>query len=242
MKPKEENKRQNEAQDQKTKDQEKQEKDKGGQEKQERGSQHGQPQGSPPPSGGPDSSQEPRQRQQPSGQPKGQSAFGDMQKPPATPSKGEPEGPMQKVGGIKKDEANDPARANPELAVPLEKLEQLTERGLPGGAFRAASPRGAHAPRHEHGKELVKPMKCSPLSALLAAAALAAAPRLPAQSVHWDPAAGRSRSARSPSCSLSLKDARPRTRRSPLSSTGCGSIIRDSRPTCRSSTGPSRGA
>src|SRR5208282_713815 len=56
--------------------------------------------------------------------------------------------------------------------------------------FRAAPPRGADAPRHEHGKELVKRMKRTPLSALLAAAALAAAPALRAQSVHWDPPAG----------------------------------------------------
>jgi Ca-activated chloride channel family protein len=135
-KPKDENKRQNQQQNQSKQDQDKQDQD-----KQEQNSQQGQrqneAQGSPPPSGRPDSSQEPRQRQnQPqSGQPKGQSAFGDMQNPPTPPPQGKPEGPMQKVGGLKKDEPNDPARANPELAIPLEKLERLRSQDSPAELF-----------------------------------------------------------------------------------------------------------
>ncbi len=42
---------------------------------------------------------------------------------------------MQKVGGVRKDESNDPARKNPELAVPLEKLDQLKGEDSPGELF-----------------------------------------------------------------------------------------------------------
>ena len=42
---------------------------------------------------------------------------------------------MQKVGGVKKDQAEDPARNNPELAVPLEKLEQLKSQDSPAELF-----------------------------------------------------------------------------------------------------------
>ena len=135
-KPKDESKPQNQPQNQSKQDQDKRDQD-----KQEQNSQQGQgqkeQQASPPPSGRPDSSQEPRQRQQQpqSGQPKGQSAFGDMQKRPPPPSQGKPAGPMQSVGGVKKDEPNDPARANPELAIPLEKLEQLRSQDSPAELF-----------------------------------------------------------------------------------------------------------
>jgi hypothetical protein len=42
---------------------------------------------------------------------------------------------MQQVGGLKKDEANDPARRDPALAVPLEKLEQLKNQDSPAELF-----------------------------------------------------------------------------------------------------------
>jgi Ca-activated chloride channel family protein len=69
----------------------------------------------------------------------GQSAFGDMSKDsPAAPTptpRRESQGSMQKVGGVKKGEPDDPARANPELAVPLEKLEQLKNQDSPAELF-----------------------------------------------------------------------------------------------------------
>jgi Ca-activated chloride channel family protein len=65
-----------------------------------------------------------------------QSAFGDMSKPVPTPQpRNEPQNPMQKVGGVKKDQPEDPARNNPELAVPLEKLEQLKNQDSPAELF-----------------------------------------------------------------------------------------------------------
>ncbi len=65
-----------------------------------------------------------------------QSAFGDMNKPP-TPTPGRPEGSeaMQKVGGVKKDPNDDPARKDPELAIPLEKLEQIKADDSPAELF-----------------------------------------------------------------------------------------------------------
>jgi Ca-activated chloride channel family protein len=42
---------------------------------------------------------------------------------------------MQKVGGARRDQSRDPARDNPELAVPLEKLEQVRNRDAPGELF-----------------------------------------------------------------------------------------------------------
>jgi Ca-activated chloride channel family protein len=42
---------------------------------------------------------------------------------------------MQKVGGARKEDSSDPARADPELAVPLEKLEQLKSQDSPAQLF-----------------------------------------------------------------------------------------------------------
>jgi Ca-activated chloride channel family protein len=66
------------------------------------------------------------------------SAFGDMAGPtptPTPPGAREPQQAMQKVGGVRKDQPHDPATDNPELAVPLEKLEQVKNQDSPAELF-----------------------------------------------------------------------------------------------------------
>jgi len=63
------------------------------------------------------------------------SAFGDMTKPTPTPPGRETKESMQRVGGIRKDQPKDPARDNPELAVPLEKLERVRSQDSPAELF-----------------------------------------------------------------------------------------------------------
>ena len=97
-------------------------------------------QGSPPQSGKPEDSHgaDSRQQQKSQGAPKPekQDAFGDMGKPaPPAPTPNEQQSSMQKVGGPRKDQPKDPARSNPELAVPLEKLEQVRNQDSPGELF-----------------------------------------------------------------------------------------------------------
>ena len=58
-----------------------------------------------------------------------------MNKPTPTPSPGSYQGATQKVGGVKKDEGKDPARDNPELAVPLQKLDQVKSQDSPAELF-----------------------------------------------------------------------------------------------------------
>ena len=72
-----------------------------------------------------------QQGQRPPGQEK---AFGDMGAPTPQPGE-EPPRPMQRVGGVRKDQANDPARNDPELAIPLEKLEQVKNQDSPAELF-----------------------------------------------------------------------------------------------------------
>ncbi len=65
-----------------------------------------------------------------------QNASGDMKTTPTpAPQRRESQEPMQKVGGMKKKEDEDPARKNPELAVPLEKLEQIKSDDSPAELF-----------------------------------------------------------------------------------------------------------
>jgi Ca-activated chloride channel family protein len=122
---------QDQKQDQKKDQQQGQDKDQGRDQKQ----------GSPPQSGKPDKSQDAdgRQQQRPQGSPRPekQDAFGDMGKPGTPPpSQNEQQSAMQKVGGPRKDQPKDPARNNPELAVPLEKLEQVRNQDSPGELFQ----------------------------------------------------------------------------------------------------------
>jgi Ca-activated chloride channel family protein len=64
------------------------------------------------------------------------SALGDMKAPTPAPTPGhrEPSGATQKVGGAKKQD--DPASHDPELAVPLERLEQLKNEDSPTEIFQ----------------------------------------------------------------------------------------------------------
>jgi Ca-activated chloride channel family protein len=62
-------------------------------------------------------------------------AFGNMGKPQTAPKAQAPQSAMKKVGGPKPEKGDDPARNDPELAVPLEKLEQLKNQDSPGQLF-----------------------------------------------------------------------------------------------------------
>jgi Ca-activated chloride channel family protein len=64
------------------------------------------------------------------------SAFGDMGAPVTpTPARKESQRAMQEVGGVRKDQPKDPARDNPDLAVPLEKLDQVKNQDSPAELF-----------------------------------------------------------------------------------------------------------
>lgn len=94
-----------------------------------------------------DGQQRSQQRENEGGSPRrqdpGQSAFGDMGHPSPTPQPRRDPGAMQKVGGARKEDTNDPARADPELAVPLEKLEQLKSQDSPAQLFEMMRKREA---------------------------------------------------------------------------------------------------
>ncbi len=138
---KQDQKDQQKQQDQQNKDQDKkqdqkqQQKDK----QQDKDQQGSQPQSSDKKQDSKDQSGQ-QQQSKPADQKQGsQSAFGDMGKdspvaPTPTPRR-DSQGSMQKVGGVKKGEPDDPARGNPELAVPLEKLEQLKNQDSPAELF-----------------------------------------------------------------------------------------------------------
>jgi Ca-activated chloride channel family protein len=80
-----------------------------------------------------DSKGEPQRQQEkkPSAQ---QKAFGDMNAPTPQPREDSHQ-EMQKVGGFKKDQQNDPAQRDPALAIPLEKLEQVKSQDQPAELF-----------------------------------------------------------------------------------------------------------
>ena len=110
------------------------------QQEQQQGRNQNKQQGSPPPSGQPGSPDDSggRQREKPpeTAKPERQNAFGSMgQSPTPPPAQDETQNAMQKVGGARRDQSRDPARDNPELAVPLEKLEQVRNRDAPGELF-----------------------------------------------------------------------------------------------------------
>ena len=76
-------------------------------------------------------------------QPQGASAFGDMKNeerrpPPAEPSEkpSSEEPDTQQVGGQPKPENAGPAAQDPQLAMPLQKLEQLRQQDSPAKLFR----------------------------------------------------------------------------------------------------------
>ncbi len=99
-----------------------------------------QQQGAPPQSGKQDKPGEDKdKKQQKSPESKNadkQKAFGDMGEPTTPPpDRRDGKSAMQKVGGPRKDQPNDPARNDPELAVPLEKLEQVKNQDSPAELF-----------------------------------------------------------------------------------------------------------
>jgi len=115
-----------------------------------------QQQGSPSQPGQQDNSRAPntgrQDKPQQAGRPEAQHAFGDMGKPtPAPQEPGEPNSSMQRVGGPQKPRADDPARTDPELAVPLEKLEQVRNQDSPGELFELLR-RGEPTPTPNKGK------------------------------------------------------------------------------------------
>jgi len=145
-KPPPQQQQQQQNQEQKQDQQQKQDQPQGQDQQQGRNQQ----QGSPPPSGNPDKAGErnSQQRERPpeSRRPERQKAFGDMS-PPASPPQApkEPQNAMQRVGGSRKDQPNDPARNDPELAVPLEKLQQVKDKDSPGELYELLR-RGEPAP------------------------------------------------------------------------------------------------
>ena len=77
-----------------------------------------------------------RDKSQGSPQHEKQDAFGDMGKPSSSPAgRNETQGGMQKVGGPRHNLPRDPARDDPELALPLEKLEQVRNQDSPAELF-----------------------------------------------------------------------------------------------------------
>jgi len=138
---KEDKKKQDQNQDQQNQDQQNQNQQNQDSQKQDQKQQEQNPQGSPPQSGKPEDSKDQNSQPQPkrgdAQQQNQPSAFGDMGKAaaPTPQSPREPQGAMQKVGGVKNDPSDDPARRDPALAVPLEKLEQLKGRDSPAELF-----------------------------------------------------------------------------------------------------------
>jgi Ca-activated chloride channel homolog len=154
-KPEDKDKNQQNQQNQQSQDQDKKQDDKQEQKKQQDQQQNQDQKNSQPQDGKPQDSKDQGGQQQgkPANErPKGdQSAFGDMSKPVPTPQpRNEPQNSMQKVGGVKK-EPEDPARKNPELAVPLEKLEQLKNEDSPAELFGMLR-RGEPTPTPNTGK------------------------------------------------------------------------------------------
>ena len=94
--------------------------------------------------GAPDS-QRPGEPRAPETKPPGSSAFGDLShkdQPQTTP---QPSSPTQKVGGARDKEPYDPAKADPSLAIPLEKLDQVKTQDQPSELYSLIR-RGEPAP------------------------------------------------------------------------------------------------
>lgn len=95
----------------------------------------------------------------------GQSAFGDMkkdrppadQKPAAPQPSGEPAEPpsdeMQQVGGAPSEASTDPARQDPALAIPLQKLDQVKQGDSPARLFQLLQEPGKSSEPAPKGKD-----------------------------------------------------------------------------------------
>lgn len=97
----------------------------------------------------------------------GQSAFGDMKKdpPPASEGKSElardsepqpaepPSDEMQQVGGAPSEASTDPARQDPALAIPLQKLDQVKQGDSPARLFQLLQEPGKSSEPAPKGKD-----------------------------------------------------------------------------------------
>lgn len=79
-----------------------------------------------------ENAQPPKENNEPQKSP--ESAFGDMKEKPEPPPP--PQGDTQKVGGAPEKRPNDPAAADPALAQPLQKLQQLRNEDSPAKLFQ----------------------------------------------------------------------------------------------------------
>jgi Ca-activated chloride channel family protein len=78
-------------------------------------------------------------------------AFGNMGKPTPAPHN-ENQQPMQTVGGPRNATMKDPAQSDPELAVPLEKLEQVKNQDSPAQLFELLRRGEPQPPQKNTGK------------------------------------------------------------------------------------------
>ena len=94
-----------------------------------------QPQDKSPQDGQPKDSPENKDEKKPSDGKPGESAFGDMKQKSPTPPPPPPAGDTQKVGGAPEKKPDD-ATADPSLAMPLQKLDQLRQQDSPAQLFK----------------------------------------------------------------------------------------------------------
>ena len=133
------------GQDQKNQDQ------KQGQDPQQQNQQQSQPKSANPADS---KDQKGQQQDHESGRPKDQKAFGDMNKQEGAAPKEKPsQGATQKVGGVTKDQQSDPAMKNPDLAVSLQKLEQVKNEDSPAELFDLMRRGEPAPPAPDNGKK-----------------------------------------------------------------------------------------
>jgi Ca-activated chloride channel family protein len=78
-------------------------------------------------------------------QSKPESAFGDMNGKPE--QKAQPPGENQQVGGRQENKRPDPAQADPSLATPLQKLDQLRDDDAPAELYQMIENNEPHPPQ-----------------------------------------------------------------------------------------------
>lgn len=155
-KPEEQNRPEQSQEKNESKDQNKDQKQQQDQQKQDQSKSQDQQQAKPQSS--PDAqNQDPQKQNQPQDQkaappkeqePKpGESAFGDMKEKSEPPPPPPPQGEMQKVGGAPEKKEPPPESANPALAVPMQKLEQLRNQDSPARLFELMQGEKKSAPK-----------------------------------------------------------------------------------------------
>ncbi|HND61158.1 MAG TPA: VWA domain-containing protein [Opitutaceae bacterium] len=78
-----------------------------------------------------------------------ESAFGDMKEPPKPP----PSHDTQKVGGVPEKKEGPPPPSDPNLALPLQKLDQLRNQDSPAQLYQLMDTDKKHAPAKKTGKD-----------------------------------------------------------------------------------------